>query len=440
MTAAQSTEMTRVIVVFKPKNQRSDSVRDKRDILRDLIAPDREIAFFEAASQPLGGLQSFFGRSNAGIGLDVNRFDTPILCLSVTADERERLLAERGNIDIVEDEIYFRHAGGTAAHELRVEGRIDLAQETIPKGVDHIGAPAAWGNSQGKGIRVALLDTGIDSSHPDLSANVVGGVCFVEGNPSDRDDEGHGTFCAGIVGAALNGSGLVGVAPQASLYSVKVCDQTGDWSLTSVIAGLDWCIRNRMHIISMSFGTPEPRFSLYLMCQKAWQEGALLLASVGNGSGSVEFPAAFDNVVGVAAIQDDNSHYPQSNCGPAVDICAPGVRILSTGPAGTYRTMSGTSAACPHVAGAAALAWGSHRFSTNQGIWNLLAWSARALGDEEKFGRGRVNAYGASAAMLAPEDSKIRGSALAVGLDGAGYRVAYEVNGPTPKEHCANLT
>jgi subtilisin len=339
---------------------------------------------------------------------------------------------------LVEQDDEFAYAQDPASSRQRVEGQPTLDIETIPAGVAHIGAPEAWGNSQGKGIRVAILDSGIDSSHPDLAGNFMGGVSFVPASPTERDDEGHGTFCAGIVGAGVTGAGIVGVAPQAFLYAVKVSDRTASPTLRSLLAGIDWCIENRMHVVNVSLGYPRPSYSLYLMCRRAWEENVLIVASAGNASErSVHYPAALDCVVGVSAIDASNERYRPSNMGVGVNLCAPGVNVLSTGLRGTYRTMSGTSAACPHVSGAAALAWGAHRFSSNRQVWSLLAQSARSVGSSARHGRvryglGRVNAHAASSAMTEPKEQPLWGYRLEVGLDAAGRRTAIPVEQRDP--------
>ena len=418
-----------VVVIFKPKDKRAYPSLDKQDVIRQVLSGRRrdDVQFFEASTKSLGAAPPAVDAHLTAF--DVNRFETPIVCVHLTVDERAAL-EDHPDIELIEDDDDFVYSHAGPFHPLRVQGQPPLDTETIPAGVAQINAPAAWGNSQGKGIRVAVLDTGIDDSHPDLAANVMGGVTFVSGTPTWRDDEGHGTFCAGIVAAAISGAGIVGVAPQASLYAVKVSDQTGAPTLRSIIAGLDWCIANHMHVINMSFGFSEPRMSLYLMCRKAWESGALLVASVGNDSSkTVTYPAAFDTVIGVAAIDSKNAHYPQSNTGSGVNICAPGVNVLSTGLRGSYQTMSGTSAACPHVAGAAALAWGAHRFAENKEIWHLLASTARGLGDEPMFGKGRVNALAASGELVKPrvQLEPIAGRKFDVRRDENGRRAPVEV-------------
>ena len=362
-----------VVIVFKPKAQRSVQQLDKTQIVRQVMSDRyrRDLLLVDAAARPAGSSMAAF--MPASTGFDVDHYDTPIVCTRLTAAER-RQLARHPDVELIEDDDDLVGSQGALRRHPAVQGQPRLEAETVPAGVAHVRAPDAWGCSQGRGIRVAVLDTGIDDSHPDLAANVLGGVGLVPGTPSERDDEGHGTFCAGVIGAAADGAGLIGMAPQVSLYAVKVSDRSARFNLRSVIAGLDWCIANRMHVISMSFGMTRPSLALYRMCRRAWDGGAVLVASAGNASSDAgaQFPAAFDHVLGVTAVDRHNLRYPQANVGAGVDLCAPGVDVMSTGLRSGYQTMTGTSAAAPHVAGAAALAWGSHRFAGNAEIVHLL--------------------------------------------------------------------
>lgn len=402
-----ATQRKSVIVTFKPKDQRPDTKIDKLDIIRETLAKGTRAHFFDADSLTLAS-----GRPNIDaqvIGYDVNEYEAPVVSAELTQSEIDSL-RKNGAVASVEDDMPCYAVDATFS-QLRVEDQPSVQAETIPTGVSQIKAPAAWGNSMGKGIRVAVVDTGIDFNHSDLKANYVGGASFVPGAPTPMDDQGHGTHCAGTIAAAINGSGVVGVAPQASLYAAKVLDRNGSGQFSWVIAGIDWCIKNKMHIVSMSLGGSAAPSALQAICNAAWTKGLLVVAAAGNSQGgspvppaasNVGFPGRYKNVIAVSAIDSANTIAPFSSRGPEVDVCAPGVNVLSTIPGGGYGKMSGTSMACPHVAGTAALTWGAHRFATNEQIWNLLAATVDNLGIpgwDFQFGYGRVNADAASGAL-----------------------------------------
>jgi subtilisin len=399
-----------VIVMFKPKDQRPDRTTDKVDIVRSVLTQGVQPHFLNATTLPLGAARPPLAPPL--IGYDVNQYEVPIVTAHLTEGEITAL-RQNDNVAMVEDDAPCYAFPDSFAH-LAVENQPSPLAETIPTGVQQVNAPQAWGYSQGKGIRVAVVDTGIDFTHPDLQPNYVGGTSFVPGAATPMDDHGHGTHCAGTIAAAIEGSNVVGVAPQASLYAVKVLDQNGSGQFSWIIAGLDWCIQNAIHVVSMSLGGASAPTALETMCNTAWSKGLLLVAAAGHANlqtpvppavSNVGYPGKYRNVIAVSAIDAANVIAPFSCRGPEVDLCAPGVTVLSDKRGGGTTVMSGTSMASPHVAGVAALAWGSHRFSTNEEIWNLLAFTVDNLGVpgwDLLYGYGRVNALAAAAAMVPP--------------------------------------
>src|SRR6266511_1399832 len=376
-------ERRSVIITFKPKDKRPEKKKDKLEIATAAIKSP--VTFLEAGAMPREAALPVEVPEEM-IGYDVNEYEAPIVMASLT-DPEIAALKKNGNVATVEDDGPCYALGGEAREGLAVEGQPSPLAETIPAGIAQVKAPAAWDCSRGKVIKVAVLDTGIFGAHPDLAPNYKGGISFVPGESSPVDFNSHGTHCAGTIAAAINGVGVVGVAPAAYLYAVKVLSRSGSGSWSYLIAGIDWCIKNRMRVLS---------------------RGLLLVAAAGNagpGMGTVGFPAKYGSVVAVSAIDSANLIAGFSSRGPEVELCAPGVNVLSTLPGGGYGTKSGTSMACPHVSGAAALAWGGHRYSNNVTIRRLLAWTADNLGipgRDPLYGYGRVDAEQAACDLVGP--------------------------------------
>ena len=264
-------------------------------------------------------------------------------------------------------------------------------------GVTRIGAGIVHdGGNTGAGVKVAIIDSGIDYTHSDLNDNYVGGIDYVNGDEDPMDDAGHGTHCAGIVAAEDNDEGVVGVAPGAKLYAVKVLDATGRGYVSDVIAGIDWSVAEDMQIISLSLGGGDLE-SMEAACDAAYGAGIVVVASAGNsgnppGRGdNVGYPAAYSSVIAVAATDSNDERARWSSTGPDVELAAPGVSIYSTVPDG-YATYSGTSMACPHVAGTAALVIASNSSLTNMDVRQRLQETADDLGAPDWYGYGLVDA------------------------------------------------
>lgn len=389
-----------VIITFKPKKQRPDKGKDKLEVVSAALAI--KPTFFNARTLARGAAA---GLPEDMIGYDCNQYAAPMVMASLTDAEIDAL-RKNGNVAAVEEDAPCYAVGG--APRLVIEGQPSPLAETVPAGVAQIKAPAAWDCSRGKAIKVAVVDTGIDGTHPDLAANYKGGTSFVPTEGTPMDFNSHGTHCAGTIGAEINGAGVVGVAPAAYLYAVKVLDKTGSGQFSWIISGIDWCISHGIRIVSMSLGGGAAPAALETMCNTAWSKGLLLVAAAGNsgpGPNTVGFPAKYKNVIAVSAIDGSNVIASFSSRGPEVELCAPGVNVLSTIPGGGYGSKSGTSMACPHVSGAAAVVWGAHRLSNNETIWNLLASTVDNLGVpgwDPNYGYGRVDVEQAACALTPP--------------------------------------
>lgn len=276
--------------------------------------------------------------------------------------------------------------------------------QEVPWGIERVGATQVWATTTGYGIKVAVVDTGIDYRHPDLAANYMGGINILNSRKAPLDDNGHGTWCAGMIAAANNELGVVGVAPEASLYAVKVLDRRGSGWMSDVIAGIQWCVANGMQIISMSLGGNGSVEALRDACDSAYSAGILLVAAAGNDgdgdaeTGEVDYPGAYGSVMAVAATDSGDGHPWWSSDGTEVEIAAPGTHVNSTAKGGGYTSGDGTSAACPHVSGAAALLMSGSPALSAAEVRQELQDTAGDLGAEGRdafFGFGIVNAAAA---------------------------------------------
>jgi minor extracellular protease Epr len=294
-------------------------------------------------------------------------------------------------------------AGNPNVAYVEADGICHATADTLPWGVERVEADHVQaGGNYGTGIKVGIIDTGIDIHHTDLV--VAGGVTFVLGTTTYDDDAGHGTHVAGTVAALINGIGVIGCAPEATLYAIKVLDSTGSGAWTDVVYGIDWAVANGMKIINMSLGGSSGTTALQAACDNAYAAGVLVVCAAGN-SGNVDgtgdnviYPAAYESCMAVAATDSANVRAYFSSTGPAVEIAAPGVSIYSTYYNGGYTTMSGTSMASPHVAGVAALVWKANPTFTNAQVRSALDSTAidlGAVGRDPWYGYGLVNAVAA---------------------------------------------
>jgi subtilisin family serine protease len=235
-------------------------------------------------------------------------------------------------------------------------GSVSLDQG-IPWGVRHIQAPEVWNRTTGYGVRIGVIDTGIDYQHPDLRTSVDRGINLIYRTALPQDDNGHGTHIAGTIAAANRMDGMIGIAPRASIHPVKAFDYGGTAYVSDIILGLDWCIRNRMHIVNMSFGMQNRSRSLMQAVAAANQAGVVVVASSGNDgrSSGIDYPARYGNTIAVGATTESGRVAPFTNRSGLIDIYAPGDKIVSAWIGGKYREMSGTSMATSHVSGAIAL-------------------------------------------------------------------------------------
>lgn len=293
------------------------------------------------------------------------------------------------------------------------QGQIDAATNEIKR----INATNVWElGIDGSGINVSIIDTGINALHPDISGRVIKWVDFVNGlNNSSYDDYGHGTHVAGTVGGNGTDGITTGVAPNVSLFGVKVLDSAGNGNETTVIQGIEWSIENKANIISMSLGSTQvwttPNCDDY---DKAMSEainnsiaaGVIVVAAAGNSAGGVSLPGCIGNATAVGAVDSNDAIAYFSGRGAAMadhGVVAPGVGITSLNYLTTgYIPDSGTSMATPHVSGAAALLLQAARLQgtalSPEEIRSILENTSVDLGTPGKdniYGAGRINVYAA---------------------------------------------
>ncbi len=344
-----------------------------------------------------------------------------------------------------------KHAtAGATKVWLDAREHVDLAQSTA-----QIGAPAAWAAGfNGAGVKVAVLDTGADLDHPDLEGRVSQAVSFVPGETA-RDGNGHGTHTVSTVGGSGSASGGAerGVAPGADLLVGKVLADEGYGEDSWIIAGMEWAAGQGARVISMSLGGSSPSDGSDPLSQAVnrltEQTGALFVVAAGNtgSEASISAPGAADAALTVAAVDSDDQMAYFSSMGPRIgdyalkpDIAAPGVDILAakaggTADSGWYETMSGTSMATPHVAGAAALLAQQHpQWKAAQLKDALMSTSRQLSGSAYQTGAGRVDVDAAQRATFSATGSAYLGFDAWPGGDGtvAERAVTYTNSGDAP--------
>ncbi len=291
-------------------------------------------------------------------------------------------------------------------------------------GISKIGATEAWEQHKGsKDFIVAVIDTGIDYNHEDLAFNVwrnptpgpqndVVGFDFVHNDGLPFDDNMHGTHCSGTVGATGgNGKGVSGVNQRVSIMGVKFLSGEGSGTTADAIRGIDYAIEHGAKVLSNSWGGKgdDGNKALFDAIERAKAKDVLFIAAAGNDSSDNDkpnpsYPAAFDNdnLIAVAATDKDDKLAYFSNYGKrTTHLAAPGNAVYSTTPGNAYKQLSGTSMACPHVAGAAALIWSKNPTMSYKQVKSLLLNSVDKLPalSEKTVTGGRLNVLKALRSM-----------------------------------------
>lgn len=281
-----------------------------------------------------------------------------------------------------------------------IAGKVSKSLPSLPWGVQRVGAHKIWKYTQGRGVRVAVIDTGIANDHPSIRKNYKGGINILSPMFSPYDYNGHGTHVAGTIAGRHESLGGTGVAPRAYLYAVKAFNRRGSANLSDLLSAINWCIENRMQVVNMSFGMNKISDTLRQAIQTAYRKGIVMVAASGNQgtNGDIDYPARYRETLGVTATSRDGKLASFSNTGAGVDLAAPGDKILSAWLNGTTREMSGTSMAVPHVTGTVALLLFLHSGLTPDQLRHLLVQSTDSVSGES--GLPSLDAH-RSAQMLA---------------------------------------
>lgn len=280
--------------------------------------------------------------------------------------------------------------------EVRLLGDYSDTYYALKWDLNLIGAEIAWdAGYMGNGVKIAVIDTGVQTSHPDLRENLLPGACYVDTTGDITDTNGHGTFVAGMIAAGLNGIGSVGAAPQAKIVPLK-CFNEKTGKLSDLIAALrDAVDAFDCKIINLSLGLPEGSELLRQAVNYAIDAGCIVVAAVGNdGTNTLYYPAAYDGVIGVGSVNSAKvvSSFSQQN--KSVMLVAPGENVVSTYCNGGYASWSGTSFAAPLVSAAAAVLLGIDNTLESFAMAELLTKYAEDLGDigyDTAYGYGLLN-------------------------------------------------
>jgi len=365
-------------------------------------------------------------RMRAELGLETQRIISALQThvLRVPRGQEMQLLERLQQHPLVEyaEPDYTLYAFGTPA-------AAQAAPATTPDdplyaeqwGLSRISAPAAWDVTTGSSdIVIAVVDSGVDLAHPDLSAKLVDGQNFVMPGSAPQDFSGHGTHVASIAASlSNNGTGGAGVAWGAQIMPVKVLDFRGAGALSDVASGIEWAVDNGADVLNLSLGGSNDSATLRNAIDYALANDVFVVAAMGNEyelGNPVNYPAAYPGVFAVAAVDQNEAHAYFSNSGDHVDAAAPGVDILAATwsiQGSGYDSFSGTSMATPFVSGLAALLLSLDPSLLYSELSTLITSSAidvETAGWDSFTGFGRVDAAAAIALLQSTTGTPIGGS------------------------------
>ncbi|MFT4250716.1 MAG: S8 family peptidase [Candidatus Woesearchaeota archaeon] len=278
----------------------------------------------------------------------------------------------------------------------KLEGHIDklykvrtrTSNEEKQWNLQAVGIPQAWSVNAGEGVRIGVIDTGIDYRHKEIHSCFENnkGYNFVENNNNPLDDNGHGTHVAGTV-AGIN----TGVAPNSTLYALKVLNESGRGYESDILRAAEWAIDHQLHLLNASLGSSKSSPAEAAMIQALTKNNIVLIASAGNSADTgYMYPASYEGVISVAAVDKNNKRANFSQINDRLSVSAPGVNIYSSTPNDGYRSFNGTSMAAPHVTGAAAILYAHNQEAD---IKETLMKTSKALGEETLYGAGIIQAH-----------------------------------------------
>lgn len=269
-----------------------------------------------------------------------------------------------------------------------------------------INMDTAWDLSKGSpDIKVAVVDAGIQATHPELQGHIIMPFNAVDGSNKTLPANDHGTHVAGIIGASLNNKGTAGIAPEVKIMPINVFSGN-EADIFTIVDGIDYAVKSGADIINLSLTMEDYTDVLDYSIQSAWKKGILIVAAAGNEDIETEqYPAALNHVLGVSATTKQDKKADFSNYGTYIDLAAPGVDIYSTIPWNSYDLMSGTSMSAPVVSGISALILSKNPFLTPSEVTKILQTSSKdlgAIGRDDFYGYGRVDAHNALIHTPAP--------------------------------------
>lgn len=357
---------------------------------------------------------------------DIPSLDVRILQVPQAASQQLKAALEQDKgIDYVEDDC-VAHAIGTSNDPYFVSG----SQWYLTK----MQVPQAWDSSTGSanGI-VAVVDTGVRASHPDIAGKVLPGYDFFNNDADATDDNGHGTAVAGLIGAsANNGLGMASLAWANPILPVKALGADGSGSYSSIANAIIWAADNGARVINMSLGGTSSSRTLQDAVNYAWNKNVVLVAAAGNNGNNIPcYPAACTNVVAVSATNSSDGRPTWSNYGSYVDVAAPGVGILTLYGTNSYSYWDGTSFSSPITAGTVALMSAANPLLSNSTLVDVLTKSCDdigAAGYDVYYGNGRLNASKAVTAAVAATQADVTPPSVAITSPAGGATVSGTVN------------